>query len=389
MEARSALFEIARLLAASADAHGVLPVLAQAAVTITGAAASAIFEVTTTGDAALVAQHGLPPKLSTFTTDADEIGPELARHVLAAAGQGFASARVLPMVSAGDIFGAVVLLFRSDSGLSPQVEEAARSLVDLAASAMDKAAKHAHIVRTHDQLRASQETLLRTEKLRALGEMAAGISHDLKNVVAPLSLHLQVARRALARKQDADAAAAIVECESIVRRASELLERLRDFSRQQPESRIEQTDLNRLATEATTIARPRMASRGGRLNEITLDLGAPPVVPTRSSEVLSALVNLIVNAIDAMPDGGEVTVRSGVNDERAFVSVADEGPGMSAEVQAKVFQPFFTTKGEKGTGLGLAMVYACMQRHGGSIEIDTAPGRGATFTLLFPIPVEG
>ncbi len=389
MEARTALFRIASLLTESATGLDVLQALADAAITLTGAAASAVFEVTPGGEVALVAHHGLPAKVESFGDEADAIGPELAAHVLAAAGARFASARAIPMVSGGNIFGALVLLFGKGAPLSSAAEDAAQGLVDLAASAMDKAAKHAHLARALEELRASQDTLLRTEKLRALGEMAAGISHDLKNVVAPLSLHLQVARRALAKDQKADAAEAVVECEAIVRRASELLERLRDFSRQAPESRIAAVDLNRLATEAAAIAKPRMASRAGRVNAMALDLGEVPPIPARSSEVVSAVVNLVVNAIDAMPDGGTITIRSGVAGHRAFVAVSDQGPGMSEETQRKVFQPFFTTKGDKGTGLGLAMVYACMQRHGGSVTLDTAPGKGATFTLWFPIPVEG
>jgi signal transduction histidine kinase len=338
----------------------------------------------------LVAQRGLPEKLEAWNEDADAIGHELAAHVLAEAGRGFGSARAIPMVSGGNIFGALVLLCRADAPLSPDDEDTAHGLVDLAATVLDKAAKHQRLVLAHDELRASRDTLLRTDKLRALGEMAAGISHDLKNVLAPLSLHLQVARRALARKQgEEDVRAAITECELIVRRASELLERLRDFSRQSPESRVEAIDLNRLVREAAVIAKPRMAARPGRVNAIVEELGAPPVFPARSSEVVSALVNLIVNAIDAMPEGGTITLRTGAREGRAFASVADEGPGMTAEDQRRVFEPFFTTKGEKGTGLGLAMVYACMQRHGGAVTLDTAPGRGATFTLWVPIPVDG
>ncbi len=405
MKARSALFEIASLLAETSDARAVLEPLAKAIVDLTSASASAVFEVTPAGQITLVAGHGLPSTMGALSEDADAIGQELASHVLAAAAKAldpagenahgqrarprFASARAIPMVSGGNIFGALILLFPADGALSTADEGLAHGLVALAASALDKAAKHAHLLRAHDELRASQDTLLRTDRLRALGEMAAGLSHDLKNVIAPLSLHLQVARRAVAKKQEADATEAILECEAIVRRGNELLERLRDFSRQTPETRIEQADLNRLATEAAALARPRMTSRGGRLNAIELALGNPPTVPARTGEVVSALVNLVVNAIDAMPDGGTVTLRSGAIGGRAFVSVADEGPGMSAEVSAKIFQPFFTTKGGKGTGLGLAMVYACMQRHAGSVAVETEPGRGAMFTLWFPVPVDG
>jgi signal transduction histidine kinase len=105
-----------------------------------------------------------------------------------------------------------------------------------------------------------------------------------------------------------------------------------------------------------------------------------------TDEVLSAVVNLVVNAIDAMPEGGIVKVSTGARDEGVAVTVADNGPGMSPEVQARVFEPFFTTKGAEGTGLGLAMVFATMQRHSGAVSLETSPGNGARFTLWFPRP---
>jgi signal transduction histidine kinase len=126
-----------------------------------------------------------------------------------------------------------------------------------------------------------------------------------------------------------------------------------------------------------------MAARG-RGSFIREELGSPPPVRGRSSEIVSALVNLIVNAIDAMRDGGTITLRTGESERGTWVQVADDGPGMPPDVEVRVFEPFFTTKGEAGTGLGLAMVYASMQRHGGSIRLETAPGKGTTFTLWFP-----
>jgi len=108
------------------------------------------------------------------------------------------------------------------------------------------------------------------------------------------------------------------------------------------------------------------------------------VVRGHGNEVVGALVNLIVNAADACGERGTVTVRTGRDDGAAWIEVADDGPGMSPEVEARVFEPFFSTKGEQGTGLGLANVFATVQRHGGDVTLVTAPGRGAAFTLSFP-----
>jgi len=105
-----------------------------------------------------------------------------------------------------------------------------------------------------------------------------------------------------------------------------------------------------------------------------------------SSEILTALVNLIVNAIDAMNESGStITLRSGEERAGSWIEVCDDGPGMPPEIANRVFEPFFTTKGaEEGTGLGLAMVYATVQRHGGSVTLDTAPGAGTRFRISLP-----
>jgi signal transduction histidine kinase len=237
---------------------------------------------------------------------------------------------------------------------------------------------------TKEKLRASEETLRKTEKLRSLGKMAAGLSHDLKNICNPLSLHLQVIRRSLKRGQTADAIESVDEMEQVLKRAIEMLERLREFSRQAPERKAQVVDLNHIAHEAAELAKPRMTSGGRGMSFIHEELGSPPPVLGHSGEIVSAVVNLVVNAIDALTEGGTITVRTGEEDGKAVVSVEDDGPGIPPDVQQRIFEPFFTTKGQEGTGLGLAMVFACMQRHGGTVTLKSAPGEGARFTLCFP-----
>ena len=103
-----------------------------------------------------------------------------------------------------------------------------------------------------------------------------------------------------------------------------------------------------------------------------------------SGEILSALVNLFVNAVDA--GASTITLRSGEDDGGSWIAISDDGPGMPPDVAKRVFEPFFTTKGAEGTGLGLSMVYASMQRHGGKVQLDTAEGQGTTFKLWFVAP---
>ena len=247
-----------------------------------------------------------------------------------------------------------------------------------------EATRRAEQARMREQLRQSELALGRSEKLRALGQMAAGITHDLKNLLAPLWLHLQVLERALRSGQTADCKSSVEDMRQILDRGIRTLERLRDFSRQSAERRTEQVDLNRVARDAADVARPRMASGGRALCLIEQKLGQPPHVLAVGDEVVSAVVNLVINAIDALPDGGHIQLRTGEERGGAWIEVSDDGPGMPPEVEQRVFEPFFSTKGAEGTGLGLAMVYACVMRHGGAIHLRTAPGQGATFRLWLP-----
>src|SRR6185295_13326876 len=124
-------------------------------------------------------------------------------------------------------------------------------------------------------------------------------------------------------------------------------------------------------------------SRGIAL-DVRLHLGEVPAVVGDAAELREALTNLILNAVDAMPAGGTLTLTTALVDDRVEVVVADTGVGMAPEIREKVFDPFFTTKGPQGTGLGLSMTYGIVSRHGGSIAVESAPGQGSTFRLSFP-----
>jgi CheY-like chemotaxis protein len=204
------------------------------------------------------------------------------------------------------------------------------------------------------------------------------VAHDLKNIFNPIALNLQVLRRGAAGDRHADEVFARIE--DAIRTGSDTVERLRRFSRQEADPAPEPIDLDRVTDAALAICLPRIRERAGI--EVRREHEHMPRVLVRPSELVTAIVNLVVNALDAMPLHGTITVRTGA-DEGGWVEVADDGPGMPPEVQNRVFEPFFTTKPE-GTGLGLAMVYAFVHRHGGRVTLDTMPGRGTTVRLWFP-----
>ena len=313
----------------------ILATLADVALSELAAAAVAVVEVLLAGDARVVEARNLPDTVASWRAEVDVIDAELGERLLAGCPNRFTEVRTLPMMSGGDLFGALVLFYDAPVTLGEEAE----TLVDVAAIALGKAAQHAELSRSYAELRASRDVLARTEKLRALGEMAAGISHDLKNILNPLSLHLQLLDRILKRGLPG-ADEAIAEMKQVLHRGVETLDRLREFSRQTPERRLERVHLDELTHEALELSRPRIAStyraRGVRLVE---ELGRPPPVNVRPAELVTALLNIISNAIDALAEGGTVTVCTGSSDGGAWVQIHDDGPGIPEEHRARISRP--------------------------------------------------
>lgn len=222
-----------------------------------------------------------------------------------------------------------------------------------------------------------ERSLLEAHKLRALGQMASGVAHDLKNILNPLGLQIGLLKRRL--HADPAAQEVLEQMTTVLLRGTETIDLLRDFGRQSSERPAQDVDLSHIAREAIALCRPRAS--GIAVHD---DLTEAVRVRVAGAEVLSAVVNLLVNAIEAMQQGGRVTVRTGRDERCAWLAVEDDGPGMPPEVEARAFEPFFSTKGDGGGGLGLAIVYAVAARNQGEVELRTAPAAGTTVTLRFP-----
>lgn len=343
-----------------------------------------VFDVAASGAWVLADAAGVASSLLGFVVDADRVGGEVGDALLARCARGFTRALTVPLASGGGLFGLLVIL-HGDDDPGPDTLRLVEGLVDLASGGLGSAAQFRELSRSYATLRDSRAALEKGEKLRALGQMAAGVAHDLKNIINPLSLHLQILQRQVARDA-VDARATMTDMHGVLKRGLETIERLRAFSHQTPSVRPEPCRLDALAREAIDLARVR-AERGAGLR-IESHFDVPPAVVISAAECVAALLNLLVNAIEAMPSGGTIVVSTGSDDDGSWVRVVDDGPGMSAEIQQRVFEPFFTTKGDDGTGLGLAMVYAFARRYRGRVELVTNPGRGAAFTLWFPHPCD-
>jgi signal transduction histidine kinase len=243
------------------------------------------------------------------------------------------------------------------------------------------------------ELRRAQQAALQQERLSALGQMASGIAHDINNAISPVALYVE----SLLESDQTLSSRARQYLPIVLRSIDDVastVARMREFYRaREPQVVLLPADLNSVVQQVVDLTRARwsdMPLQRGIVISVATELD--PELPAASgieSEIREALTNLIFNAVDAMPEGGTLTLRTAVVDgSRVCVEVGDTGVGMDAVTRQRCLEPFFTTKGERGTGLGLAMVYGFVQRHGAEIQIESAPGLGTKIRVLFPVPLE-
>jgi PAS domain S-box-containing protein len=239
------------------------------------------------------------------------------------------------------------------------------------------------------ELERAQQQMVQQERLRALGELAAGIAHDFNNSLAMIVGYTELLLADPAALEDRAAARDSLQLvHSAAEDAAAVVGRLREFYRPREKGEdVRPVQLNDVIARAISLTEPRwrdQAQAGGRTIHVETDFGDVPPVAGLEAELREALANLILNAVDAMPSGGTLTLRTRMRADRVVVEVRDTGVGMPPEVLARLFEPFFTTKGDRGTGLGLPMVHGIVERHEGHIEVDSAPGAGTTFTISLP-----
>jgi nitrogen fixation negative regulator NifL len=244
-----------------------------------------------------------------------------------------------------------------------------------------------------EELQAAQQQVIQQERLRALGTMASGIAHDFNNALAAILGFTELLIYRPETLADTEKTLRFLQMmNTAAKDAGNVVNRLREFYRQREEGEVfVPVDLNHLAEEAVSLTQPKwknQAEANGIAIHVATELGNIPTVVGNAADLREALTNLIFNAVDAMPQGGTITVRTRSDNSRALLEVADTGTGMSEEVRTRCLEPFFTTKGDRGTGLGLSMVYGILQRHQGIIDIQSTPGSGTTFILSLPIGVE-
>jgi len=239
------------------------------------------------------------------------------------------------------------------------------------------------IAEAHTRYEAQREQEIHAQKMAALGELSFGVAHNVNNTLTGI-----LGRAQLILRNSNDPAKIEAGLELIIKSAEDgahIIRRIQDFARQRPSREFETISIGELLKDACEMTRPRWEGRSEFAPvRFALHADCKAFVKGDAVELREVLVNMIYNAIDAMPSGGEVRVATQENRDRVVVYITDTGTGMTPEVKQRLFDPFFTTKGKAGTGMGLAVSFGIIRRHEGSIEVDSEPGRGTTFKISLP-----
>jgi signal transduction histidine kinase/FixJ family two-component response regulator len=242
------------------------------------------------------------------------------------------------------------------------------------------------IAAAHAEYEELRERATHAEKMAALGELSFGVAHNVNNTLTGILGRAQL----LLRTKDAEKINSGIEM--IVKSAEDgahIIRRIQDFARKQPSRMFLNVSVAGLLKDVCEMSRPRWESRvDGPQIRLALVADCTASVLGDAVELREVLVNMIYNAIDAMPSGGEIRMSSQEVNGRVILTIADNGTGMTPDVKSRLFDPFFTTKGKNGTGMGMAVSFGIIRRHNGSIDVESEPGRGATFRISLPVAVE-
>ena len=303
---------------------------------------------------------------------------------------------IAPLLVEKRVFGVLVAARREADSFSSADCEFLRQLSEHVALASHQAQLYSALQRAYDDLRQSQQAIMQQERLRALGQMASGIAHDINNAISPVALYTEsLLEREPGLSERARGYLATIQ--TAIEDVAETVSRMREFYRpREAELVLARVRCNHLIEQVINLTHARwsdLPQQRGVVIQLQTEL-APDLPDIMGSEVeiRDALTNLIFNAVDAMPEGGTLTLRTRVlasggtgadATRQVCVEVADTGIGMDDETRRRCLEPFYTTKGERGTGLGLAMVYGMVQRHSAELEIDSAARHGTTARLIF------
>lgn len=230
------------------------------------------------------------------------------------------------------------------------------------------------------------ERAIENDRLRALGQLSSGVAHDFNNILAAILGRAQLMQN---RVRDPELIKNLQVIERAARDGARMAKRILDFGKpRNSKENYSLVEISELISEALAVTAPRWkdeANRMGRRIEVDFEPMLTVTVFGDGSELREVLTNLIMNSIDALPQGGKIEIDYGIEGKNCYISVTDNGTGISEELKESIFEPFFTTKGEHGTGLGLHLVQNILLDHGGSIQVESEIGKGTTMKIILPL----
>jgi signal transduction histidine kinase/CheY-like chemotaxis protein len=285
------------------------------------------------------------------------------------------------------VFGVLLVAREKPDGFSSSDREFLNQLGENVALASNQAQLHFALRNAYEELRDTQQAVMQQERLRALGQMASGIAHDINNAISPATLYVD---SILARAPSLDdrTRGQLETVQRAIGDVAQTVSRMGEFYRQgETRATLAPVNINIILGQVPDLTKARwsdLALARGASIEMRVEVAPDaPTIMANESELREALINLVFNAADALPNGGRITLRVHRVDPKVIVEVSDDGVGMDENTRSHCLEPFFTTKGERGTGLGLAMVYGIAQRHSAELQVDSAPGKGTTIRLVF------
>ena len=300
---------------------------------------------------------------------------------------------IIPLTKGDMVLGVMVTARRAAKGFLDYELDFLKQLGEHVSLALEQASLLKELQSAHSELTQTQEMILQQERLRALAEMAGGIAHDINNAISPATLYVEsvlITENLLsekARKQLETVQLAIDD-------VAKTVERMGRFAKgKQLTEGVFSTNVNEVCIQVKELTKARwnaMALKSGVSISFETQLDTRiPSINVSESEIREALINLILNSIDALPNGGTINVRTKLEEhdeiDQLLISVNDNGIGMTEEARTRCMEPFYSTKGERGTGLGLSMVYGITKRLNGLISIESTLGKGTTVTIRLPV----
>jgi signal transduction histidine kinase/CheY-like chemotaxis protein len=290
----------------------------------------------------------------------------------------------VPMIAREKVLGVITLARLGRRSFEQSDLELATLFADQCSTALANARIYDQLRSAYEELRETQVQLVQSEKLNALGEMAAGVAHDFNNILAAILGRTQLLIR---DNHDPEVARQLLVIEQAARDGAQAVRRVQEFTRIRHDEGFAPLDINAVLLDVIELTRAAWetdAKARGVAIRVHRSLDARAAIAGNPSELREVMTNLILNAVDAMPKGGDLHVETEDRHAEVVVRMRDTGVGMDAQTSGRVFDPFFTTKAGKGTGLGLSVAYGIVTRHRGAVTVSSAPQAGSEFVLRFP-----